>query len=190
MKNSLICLQNMLKDREQLQRVDKVAELMSKAFQEGNKILVCGNGGSCTDAMHFAEELTGRFRQERPALPAIALADASHITCVGNDYGFENIFARGVEAYGRKGDCLLVISTSGNSTNIIKAVLAARTRNMHTIALTGKAGGRLRELSEYLLIVPGDTTDRIQEMHGLILHILIELIERRLFPQNYQSENG
>jgi D-sedoheptulose 7-phosphate isomerase len=133
------------------------------------------------DAMHFAEELTGRFRQDRPPLPAIAISDPSHITCVGNDYGFDEIFARGVQAYGKPNDVAIGISTSGNSENILRALDRAISMGLKTVALLGKDGGKLKGLCDLELIIPGETSDRIQEVHMAILHILIEKIERDLF---------
>lgn len=153
----------------------------SRAFASGNKVLICGNGGSLCDAIHFAEELTGRFRADRRPLPALALADPGHITCTANDYGFEHIFSRGVEAFGAAGDVLIVLSTSGNSPNILRAVDAAKNKGLTTIALLGKSGGELKGRCDLELIVPGATSDRIQELHMLILHTVVEGIESVLF---------
>ena len=135
--------------------------------------------------MHFAEEFTGRFRNDRKALPSISISDSSHITCVGNDYGFDFIFAKGVEAFGQEGDFFFGISTSGNSKNIIEAVKSAKERNLKTVALLGKDGGKLKKICDYEFIIPGETSDRIQEVHMMILHIIIEGVERILFPENY-----
>jgi len=167
--------------------MEKIAEEICDLFQKGNKILICGNGGSATDAMHFAEEFTGRFRKNRPALPALALTDSSHITCVGNDFGFDKIFSRGVEAFGKKGDLLIAISTSGNSANIFEAVKVAESKELKIFSLLGKNGGNLKGLCEFELIIPGETSDRIQELHMSILHIIIEIVERKMFPMNYLS---
>ena len=147
--------------------------------------MICGNGGSNCDALHFAEEFTGRFRKERRPLPAIAISDSSHITCVGNDYGFDYIFSKGVEAYGKAGDMFIGISTSGNSGNVIKAVEAAKNMGIKTVALLGKDGGKLKGMCDYEFIIPGETSDRIQEIHMMILHIIIEGVERIMFPENY-----
>jgi len=165
--------------------IEQISYKIVSAFENGKKVLICGNGGSTTDAMHFAEELTGRFRKERRALPAIALTDPSHITCVANDYGFEEIFARGVEAYGKEDDVLIAISTSGNSQNIFNAVKKAAELKMTTFGLLGKDGGKLNGICDLQLIASGNTTDRIQEIHITVLHIIIEIIERILFPDNY-----
>ncbi|MBW6516323.1 MAG: SIS domain-containing protein, partial [Candidatus Cloacimonetes bacterium] len=143
-------------------------------------------GGSNCDAIHFAEEFTGRYRKDRQPLPVIAISDSSHITCVANDYGFSEVFARGVEAYGTEGDILIAISTSGNSENVIRAVEKAHNLGLFTIGLLGKDGGKMKELVDVELIVAGKTTDRIQEVHMIILHIIIEMTERILFPANYE----
>lgn len=159
--------------------VQEAGVLMSKSIAAGGKIIACGNGGSMSDAMHFAEELSGRYRDNRPALPAIACSDPSHITCVGNDYGFDQIFARYVQALGRDGDVLVAISTSGNSANVIEAAKAARSLGMSVIALTGRGGGSLRSLSDVVIDVPWDGyADRVQEVHIKVIHAWIDLIEQ------------
>lgn len=175
-------------DNKNIKIIEHISNIIASAFKNGNMVLICGNGGSTTDAMHFAEELTGRFRKERRALPAISLTDPSHITCVANDYGFEEIFARGVEAYGREGDVLIAISTSGNSQNVINAVKRATDNKMITFGLLGKDGGELNEKCDLQIIATGKTTDRIQEIHIAVLHIVIETIERILFPNNYVDQ--
>lgn len=154
-----------------------VVQRLVECFQGGGKVLICGNGGSACDAAHFAEELTGRFRADRPPLPAIACVEPGHLTCVGNDYGFEQVFSRWVEALGKPGDVLIVLSTSGNSENVVRAAAAGRERGLVTAALLGKDGGRLRGACEHEIIVPGATSDRIQELHMLILHVLVEGVE-------------
>ena len=141
-------------DKRNIGIIERISNIIASAFEDGNKVLICGNGGSSTDAMHFAEELTGRFRRERRALPVISLTDPSHITCVANDYGFEEVFARGVEAYGKESDVLIAISTSGNSQNIINAVKIASDRKMITFGLLGKDGGKLIINVIFNLLVP------------------------------------
>lgn len=178
-------LRNFIEQEEKEEKTEKVAKDLAEVFTNGNKVLICGNGGSNCDALHFAEEFTGRFRKERRALPAIAISDSSHITCVGNDYGFDYIFSKGVEAYGKEGDMFIGISTSGNSGNVIKAVEKAKELGMKTVALLGKDGGKLKGMCDYEFIIPGETSDRIQEIHMMILHIVIEGVERIMFPENY-----
>ncbi len=187
--DSYVTTYELLKDFIEIERkeniTEKIAVEMAAAFQAGNKVLIAGNGGSNCDALHFAEEFTGRFRGNRRALPAIALSDSSHITCVGNDFGFDYIFSRGVEAYGKEGDFFIGLSTSGNSANIIKAVEAAKELGMKTIVLLGKDGGKLKGRCDYEFVIPGATSDRIQEIHMMILHIIIEGVEKIMFPENY-----
>ena len=180
-KIELALLENFIKEEEERRETEKVAKELADVFTKGNKVLICGNGGSNCDALHFAEEFTGRFRGDRKALPAIAISDSSHITCVGNDYGFDYIFSRGVEAYGKEGDMFFGISTSGNSPNVIKAVEAAKKLGMKTCVLLGKDGGKLKGMCDYEFIIPGKTSDRIQEIHMMILHIIIEGIEKIMF---------
>ena len=158
------------------------SRMLSECYRQKKKVLIAGNGGSLCDAMHFAEELTGQFRAKRPALAAIALSDPSHMSCVGNDMGFNEIFARGVEAFGQEGDILVVLTTSGNSANIIRAVEMAKERQMKTIAFLGKNGGKLKGVCDLEWIVSGFAySDRIQEAHMAAIHILIELVEEQLF---------
>ncbi|MGB0405546.1 MAG: D-sedoheptulose 7-phosphate isomerase [Fusobacterium sp.] len=173
------------KKEEKNKITEKIAEELANIFISGNKVMICGNGGSNCDAMHFAEEFTGRFRKERRPLPAISISDSSHITCVGNDYGFDYIFSKGVEAFGKKNDMVIGISTSGNSKNVIEAMKEAKKIGMKTVALLGKDGGLLKGLCDYEFIIPGKTSDRIQEIHMMILHIIIEGVERIMFPENY-----
>lgn len=171
-------LERVLADEALLAQVEKAGNLLVDCLKSGGKVLSAGNGGSHCDAMHFAEELSGRYRGERPALAALAISDPSHITCVGNDYGFEHIFARHVEALGRPGDVFLGISTSGNSGNIIAAVKAAKARQMKVIVLGGKDGGKLRGMADAELIVPHfGYADRIQEIHIKFIHALIDFVE-------------
>ena len=174
-------LNDFLSDESSLAKIEEAATLMAQAAKSGGKIMSCGNGGSQCDAMHFAEELTGKFRDERAALPAIAIADPSHTTCVGNDYGFDHIFSRYVQGLGKQGDVLLAISTSGNSPNIINAVEAAKEKEMQVVALTGKSGGKLADLADIEIRVPHNGySDRIQEIHIKVIHILILLIEQKV----------
>lgn len=171
-------LEKVLADEALLAEVDKAGEILVESLKAGGKILSAGNGGSHCDAMHFAEELSGRYRDNRPALAAIAISDPSHITCVGNDYGFEFIFSRQVEALGRAGDVFLGISTSGNSANILAATRAAKERGMKVILLMGKDGGRIRGLADAEIIVPHfGYADRIQEIHIKFIHSLIDHVE-------------
>ena len=172
---------------ENIEKTVKIAEGLAKAYKNGKKSLIAGNGGSNCDAMHFAEEFTGRFRKERPALPSISISDSSHITCVGNDYGFDAIFSKGVEAFGQEGDFFLGLSTSGNSKNIIEAVKVAKEKGLKTVALLGKDGGQLKGMCDYEFIINAKTSDRVQEVHMMILHIIIEGVERVLFPENYMD---
>lgn len=162
-----------------IEAIEAAAKVLIETVSSGHKIISCGNGGSMTDAMHFAEELTGVFRQKRPAVPAISISDPSHLTCVANDYGFDAIFSRFIEAVGQSGDALLAISTSGNSMNVIKAVEAAREKGMKVIGLTGKTGGLLGGMVDVEIRVRGrQHSDRIQEVHIKILHILVLLVEQ------------
>ncbi|MEJ6079407.1 D-sedoheptulose 7-phosphate isomerase [Vibrio sp. 1-Bac 57] len=170
-----------LSEQQNLQNIEDAASLLADAFKNDGKVLACGNGGSHCDAMHFAEELTGRYREHRPSYPAIAISDASHISCVGNDYGFEQIFARYLEGVGRAGDVLFCLSTSGNSTNILKAIDVAKSKGIKVIALTGKNGGKMAGLADVEIRVPHfGYADRIQEIHIKIIHILIYLIEKKM----------
>jgi D-sedoheptulose 7-phosphate isomerase len=164
-----------------INNINQAASLMAEAVKNNGKIISCGNGGSHCDAMHFAEELTGRYRDDRPPIPAIAISDPSHISCVSNDYGFENIFSRFIDAMGQPNDVLLGITTSGNSPNIINAVKSANRKGMTTIILSGNDGGQVSEISNINIIVPfSGYSDRIQEIHIKIIHIFILLIEQQL----------
>lgn len=172
-------LQRFLNEQENLKKIEKTALLMAAAINNGNKIISCGNGGSHCDAMHFAEELSGRYRNNRKALPAIAISDVSHITCTGNDYGFQYIFSRYVEGLGKVGDVLLGISTSGNSENVVKAAEAAKAQGMKVVILSGNTGGKLASIADMEIRVPHTGyADRIQEVHIKVIHLLILLIER------------
>ncbi len=173
-------------DDATLARIAQAGELLASAFAAGGRAFSCGNGGSMCDAMHFAEELTGRFRSERPGYAALAISDPGHLTRVGNDFGFERVFARFVEAHGRRGDVLLAISTSGTSRNVVAAAQSARDLQMRVIALVGRAATPLADLADVAIVTPGGRyADRVQELHIKVIHILIELVERRLAPGNY-----
>lgn len=181
LKEASSVLESFLKDAQTTGKIGRAANLMAEAVKAGGKIISCGNGGSHCDAMHFAEELTGKYRNPRKAIPAICISDPSHISCVGNDYGYDFIFSRYLEALGNKGDVLLGISTSGQSANVLKAVETARQKGMKIVALTGKDGGKLGPLADVEIRVPHfGFADRIQEIHIKVIHILILLIEKRL----------
>ena len=161
--------------------IENAANLIVDAIHNGGKIISCGNGGSMCDAMHFAEELTGRYRENRKPIPALAISDSSHLSCVSNDFGYDQVFSRYVEALGKKGDVLLAISSSGNSKNVIEAISNAKKNGMKTIVLTGKGGGRMAEIGDIVINVPHHGfADRIQEIHIKVIHILILLIEKRV----------
>ena len=181
LNEALEVLQEFISAPQNIEAIESAAAILINALKGGHKIISCGNGGSMTDAMHFAEEVTGKFRDERRALPAISISDPSHITCVANDFGFETIFSRYIEGLGNKGDVLLALSTSGNSMNIIRAVEAARECGMKVIGLTGRSGGLLAGMVDQEIRVKGNKfSDRIQEVHVKILHILVLLIEEGL----------
>lgn len=174
-------LDNFLKDENNIDAIRQAAVMLADSFKAGGKVMSCGNGGSHCDAMHFAEELTGRYRENRPGYPAIAISDVSHLSCVSNDFGYEYVFSRFVESVGREGDVLLGISTSGNSGNIIKAIEAARAKGMKVITLTGKDGGKMAGSADIEIRVPHfGYADRIQEIHIKVIHILIMLIEKEM----------
>ncbi|OFY50330.1 MAG: phosphoheptose isomerase [Bacteroidetes bacterium RBG_13_46_8] len=174
-------LESFLADDRQIHHIEQAGIMMACAIREGHKILSCGNGGSMCDAMHFAEELSGLFREERKALPAIAISDPSHLTCAGNDYGFEAIFSRFIEAVGQPGDVLLAVSTSGNSDNVVNAARVAKSKEMKVVGLTGKSGGRLAGLCDVEIRAPHSKySDRIQEIHIKIIHSLIFVVENEL----------
>jgi D-sedoheptulose 7-phosphate isomerase len=161
--------------------IAQVSALIAETIRSGRKVMICGNGGSAADAQHMAAELVGRFQKERPAWPAIALStDTSILTSVGNDYGFDNVFARQVQALGQAGDVLIGITTSGNSPNVVAAVKAASGRDMTCVALTGQGGGVLAQQADHLLAVPSPVTARVQESHGAIIHLICEIVENIL----------
>jgi D-sedoheptulose 7-phosphate isomerase len=168
-------------DPTNFENIEQAGKLLVSSLKHEGKVLSCGNGGSMCDAMHFAEELTGRYRGDRPALGAIAISDPSHLTCVANDYGYDHVFARYIEGIGRKGDVLLAISTSGNSNNILHAIKAARKKDMKVIGLTGKTGGKMAELCDVEIRAPySEFADRAQEIHIKIIHALIDYVESHI----------
>lgn len=172
-------------------RIAEAGQLLIHALAGDGRVFSCGNGGSMSDAMHFAEELTGRYRLDRRALPAIAIADSSHMSCVANDYGYEQVFSRYIEAHGRPDDVLLAISTSGRSPNVLRAAEVARARGMHVVALVGQSHSALGALATVEICTPGGAfADRVQELHIKVIHILIELVERALFPENYSATSS
>lgn len=172
-------LTQFLSNHENLKAIEAAALLMADAINDGNKIMSCGNGGSHCDAMHFAEELTGRYRENRKALPAIAISDPSHISCVSNDFGYDFIFSRFIEGLGKSGDVLLGISTSGQSKNVLRAAEVAKQKGMKVVVLSGKNGGELAELADVeVRVTHFGFADRIQEIHIKVIHILIQLIEK------------
>lgn len=179
LKEAAKVLEQFFNNEQNLSQIEAAAQLMSDAINNGGKIFSCGNGGSHCDAMHFAEELTGRYRDDRKALPAIAISDPSHISCVSNDFGYDFVFSRYIEGLGKEGDVLLGISTSGNSKNVLRAAEMARQKKMKVVALTGKNGGELADLVDVEIRVPHmGYADRIQEIHIKVIHILIQLIEK------------
>ncbi|QCI24329.1 D-sedoheptulose 7-phosphate isomerase [Buchnera aphidicola (Muscaphis stroyani)] len=181
LNSALSILKNFLKDKKQINNIQESAILIAKSFQKGKKVISCGNGGSCCDAVHFAEELTGIYRKKRLGYPAIPISDTGHISAVGNDFGYNKIFSRYVDSIGCSGDVLLAISTSGNSMNIINAIESAYRRKMKVILLTGNNGGKMKGLSNIEICVPHyGYSDRIQEIHIKIIHILILIIEKEM----------
>ena len=183
-------LEALLANEEALKAIDDAGQLMADTIAAGGKILSCGNGGSLCDAMHFAEEMTGRYRLNRPGFAAIAISDPSHMSCVGNDYGYEEVFARYTQAVGRAGDVLLAITTSGTSKNILKAVEAAKANGMKVVGMTGRPESPLAKMADIAIVTPSGSAyaDRVQELHINAIHIMIELVERRLAPENYAAE--
>lgn len=190
-QDSLQDAQNTIKlfieNQENITLMDKAISLMAESLNNNGRIYSCGNGGSMCDAMHFAEELTGRFRDDRKAVPAMAISDPSHLSCVSNDYGYEFVFSRFLEGWANAGDCLVAISTSGNSKNVLRAVEFAKVNGIKTIGLLGKSGGQLKDMVDIPLVVPSNVSDRVQEVHIKIIHTFIEGIERNLYPENYSN---
>lgn len=180
-QEALSVLQRFLDDEQQMQHLNDAGNLMVNTLRNNGKIISCGNGGSMCDAMHFAEELSGRYREDRRALAALSISDPSHISCVGNDYGYEYIFSRYLEAIGREGDVLLAISTSGNSANVIRAIETAKSLGMKVVGLTGKSGGKMAELCDVEVRAPhSEYADRAQEIHIKCIHSLIDYIEKNI----------
>lgn len=178
-------LDTFMNDPATVESIAKAAETLAQTAADGHRIYACGNGGSMSDAMHFAEELSGRFRNDRPPIAAAAISDPGHITCTANDYGFEHIFSRYVEAFGQQDDVLLAISTSGNSANVLNAARVARSKGMKVIGLTGKDGGQLAPLCDAEIRAPHSAySDRVQEIHIKVIHILVMLVEQRLFGKD------
>lgn len=171
-------LDKFMSDEKNIKLIQNAAMLIANSFKQGGKVISCGNGGSHCDAMHFAEELTGRYRENRPGYPAIAISDVSHLSCVSNDFGYEYVFSRYLEAVGQKGDVLFGLSTSGNSKNVLNAIKVAKEKGMKVIAMTGKDGGQMAGLADVEIRVPHFRyADRIQEIHIKVIHILMMLIE-------------
>ena len=182
-------LDTLLSNEAVLLKIEAAAKILITTFENGRRVFSCGNGGSMCDAMHFAEELTGRYRKNRKAYPAIAINDPSHLTCVANDFGYDYVFSRYIEGHGTKGDSLIAISTSGNSPTVLNAAKTAKYCGIKVIALTGKANSGLEDLSEVCVCTSGGQfADRIQELHIKVLHILIEMIERHFHPENYVNK--
>jgi D-sedoheptulose 7-phosphate isomerase len=188
---SIAAKRSLLRNSQILSGLSQLAASLIHAFERGNKVLLFGNGGSATDAQHIAAELVGRFAFDRPALPALSLAtNLSAVTAIANDYGFRHVFSRQIEAFGRPGDVAIAISTSGNSPNVLHAVLVAKKMRMHTAALTGRSGGRLKSIVDICLRVPSDDTPRIQECHILLGHILSEIVEQQLFVRRADARSS
>lgn len=186
LREAQVALTHLIANPNTLKDIERAAALLIEAFEKKGRVYSCGNGGSMCDAMHFAEELTGRYRHDRAALGATAISDPGHLSCVGNDLGYEQVFSRYIEAHGRSGDCLLVLSTSGTSKNVLRAARVAKSLGLSVIALSGKPSPELQALSTVFVCTPGGTfADRVQELHIKVLHILIELVERHFFPENY-----
>jgi D-sedoheptulose 7-phosphate isomerase len=180
-------LEGLLAEEATIRKIKSAADGLIETFQKGGRVFSCGNGGSMCDAMHFAEELTGRYRKNRRGYAAVAISDPSHLTCVANDFGYDYVFSRYLESHGSAGDCLLAISTSGKSPNVFKAIESARSLGMKVIALTGKSGSEMEGRSDVCICTPGGAfADRVQELHIKVLHILIEMVERHFHPENYK----
>jgi D-sedoheptulose 7-phosphate isomerase len=187
-ESAIATMESLRADAALLSTLSRIAQFLIHAFLQGNKILLFGNGGSANDAQHIATELVGRFAFDRPALPAVSLAESlSSVTAISNDHGFEQVFSRQIEALGRAGDVAIAISTSGNSPNVLHAVATANKADLLSIGLTGRSGGKLRSLVKECICVPSDDTPRIQECHTLIGHILSQIVEQEMFGQKTSS---
>lgn len=190
LEESADAVARLMRDEAALAAIERAVELLVSACKERSRVFSCGNGGSLCDAMHFAEELSGRFRDDRRGLPATAISDPSHLTCVANDFSYDQVFARYIESHGRAGDVLLAISTSGTSKNIVAAAKAAKELGVTVITLTGKPGSTVGLLADVDICTPaGRYSDRVQELHIKVIHILVEMVERSLFPENYRENN-
>ena len=188
LREAQAALADLLANRTALDNIGRAAAVLINCLENGGRVFSCGNGGSMCDAMHFAEELTGRFRKDRQAFAATAISDPSHISCVGNDYGYDEIFSRYLEAHARKGDVLVALSTSGSSRNVVRAVEACNARGGTSISLVGKPSSALEAISSVCIVTPGGSfADRVQELNIKVLHILIELVERHFCPENYAA---
>lgn len=184
--DSYKALETFISNQDNITSVESAIKLFVASIKSDGRILACGNGGSMCDSMHFVEELTGRYRKDRDPISAMSMGDPGHLTCVANDYGYKHVFDRYVQAWGRKGDTLLAISTSGNSENVILATEMAKSKGMNVIGLLGKDGGKLKDLVDVPIIVDCPVTDRIQEIHIKLIHIFIEGIERQIVPEHYE----
>lgn len=181
LKEAQLALENLLANERTLQNIDLAAEALSCTFKSGGKAMSCGNGGSMCDAIHFAEELSGRYRNNRKALGAMSISDPAHMTCVANDFGYDYVFSRFIEAHGKQGDCLLAISTSGSSPSILNAARSAREQGVTVIGLSGRLESTLMQIADISICTPvGQFSDRVQELHIKVLHILVELVELKL----------
>lgn len=190
LQQSKAALDNLIANAGAQDRIVAASRLIAESFEAGGRVFSCGNGGSMCDAMHFAEELSGRYRDNRKGLPAVAISDPGHLSCVGNDYGYEHVFSRYLDAHARKGDVLVGISTSGKSRNVILAAERAKEIGMSVIVLNGKADTELGKWADIEIVTTGTSgyADRVQELHIKVIHILIELIERHYFPENYAKK--
>ena len=188
LKDAQNALAALIENEAMLETIAQAAHVIAQSQRQGGAVYSCGNGGSLCDAMHFAEEMTGRYRQDRKPYRAAAISDVSHMACVGNDYGYEHVFSRWIEAMGTDKDVLIAITTSGKSKNIVAAAKAAKAKGVTVVALTGKSGSPITELADIAVVTPaGRWADRVQELHIKVIHILIELIERELDAQNYNE---